>query len=174
MTSHLRRIAVPGFLIATAIAVAACSGAPAPTPTQTNGSSVDSETAKQQMIDAVDDVTGRLGGAWDPQTGPDYPEDCVLPDGSQGAHWAYLVRRESGGDPVADSTMLVAHWEAQGKSIDRWGSEDRPVVVGRGGDVSSVSLQVAGARYSVQAVSLCFPGDADEIAERIADEAAVG
>ncbi len=48
-------------------------------------------------------------------------------------------------------------------TIDHWGTSDRPTIVGRGGGrTDSVRLTVADGQYAVQAVSLCFPGDADD------------
>ncbi|ROQ06920.1 hypothetical protein EDF42_2092 [Curtobacterium sp. PhB172] len=126
--------------------------------------SVNPETAKQQMIDAVDEVTGRLGGEWKPRTGPDYAERCQLPDGEDGAHWVYLTGRADGGDPQNDAAETADRWEAQGMTIERWGKGDRPAIVGRGGgSVESISLYAYPGNYTVQALSLCFPGDADEL-----------
>lgn len=139
-------------------------GAPGPTRPGRTEPPVDADTAKQQMIDAVQDATDRLGGTWTPATGPDYAEQCSTPDGDEGAHWRYLVRRDSLGDPRVDADELADRWRDRGMRVARRGTEDRPTVVGSGGgSVSSASLYVSDAGYSVQAVSLCFPGDADEL-----------
>lgn len=125
---------------------------------------MDAETAKQQMIEAVDDATERLGGKWKARTGPDYAEDCVLADGEAGAQWRYLTGSTTTGEPDADATAMAAHWEAQGMQVVRRDSSDGPAVFADGGrNVSSISVYAYAGNYTVQAVSLCFPGDADEL-----------
>ncbi len=172
MTTAPRALAVltaaVGVLLATSCAT---TGTAATDPDHTSaddraaGSTpVDPETAKQRMIAAVDDTTRRLGGTWSTETGPDYPESCVLPDGTPGAHWAYLVRRDSSGDPVHDTAVLTALWEQQGMHIDRWGTDESPEIVGRDGpDTATLGLTAWPGRYSVEATSICFPGDPDQL-----------
>jgi hypothetical protein len=146
------------------LALVGCTAhAPAPDPTTTRAPTVNRDVAQQQMVDDVEAVTGRLGGTWQPRTGPDYLEDCRLPDGDQGAKWRYLVTRSSTGDIVGDVAATEARWQRQGMTIDHWGTADRPTIVGRGGGrTDSIRLTVADGQYAVQALSLCFPGDADE------------
>ncbi|WP_146234081.1 hypothetical protein [Curtobacterium sp. MCPF17_046] len=125
---------------------------------------VDSVTAQRQMVDAVDDVTSHLGGTWKPRTGPDYAESCRLSGGEDGAQWVYLTGRTAGGDPERDAAGAADRWKAQGLNVERWGDAARPAVVGRGGEaVDSISLYAYPGNYTVQAVSVCFPGDADEL-----------
>ncbi|PZE59270.1 hypothetical protein DEJ24_08320 [Curtobacterium sp. MCPF17_001] len=73
---------------------------------------------QQQMVDDVEAVTGRLGGSWQPRTGPDYLEDCRLPGGDQGAKWRYLVTRAGTGDAAGDVAATEARWQHQGMTID--------------------------------------------------------
>jgi hypothetical protein len=125
---------------------------------------VDAETAKQQMIDAVDDVTGRLGDDWKARTGPDYAEDCALPDGAPGAQWRYLVGSSRTGTPEEDAQNVTDHWKASGLTTERRNSSDGPAVFAGGGDqFASISLYAYSGNYTVQAVSSCFPGDADDL-----------
>lgn len=128
---------------------------------------IDADTAKQQMIDAIDDVTKHLGGVWKPRTGPDAPEHCELPDGTQGAHWVYLTGRTSRGgsqDPESDAKATLARWKSQGMKVERWTDPDGPAIVGRGGgSIDSINLYAFPGNYTVEAISLCFPGDADEL-----------
>ncbi|WIE74667.1 hypothetical protein [Curtobacterium sp. MCSS17_007] len=132
---------------------------------------MDAETAKQQMIDAVDDATRLLGGHWEARTGPDYPEDCVLSDGEQGAQWRYLTGSTLAGNPSEDGARIADHWRGQGLQVVVRGSSDGPAVFGSGGgQIASISAYVYPGNYTVQAVSLCFPGDADRIVEQQADE----
>jgi hypothetical protein len=135
-----------------------------PDPSTRTASPVDADSAEEQVIAAVQDVTDSLGGEWETATGPDYAERCTLPDGDEGASWRYLVRRASSGEPRADADTVADLWRDRGMSVERRGTEDRPTVVGSGGgSVSAVGLYVSDVGYSVQAVSLCFPGDADEL-----------
>ncbi|MBY0175988.1 hypothetical protein [Curtobacterium herbarum] len=125
---------------------------------------IDADAAKQQMVGAVDDVTGRLGDAWKARTGPDYAEDCALPDGASGAQWVYLVGSSRTGTPEADAQDAIDRWKASGLRPGRWGSGGRPAVLAAGGDqIASISLYAYSGNYTVQAVSLCFPGDPDEL-----------
>jgi hypothetical protein len=165
MHEHLRR--TTGLLLAVgviSVMMSGCAQQRAEQPRPERTSSVDADVAKQQMIDAVADATGRLGGDWEKRTGPDYAEECQLPDGSQGAKWRYLVTRAMTGDIAADVASTEAHWKEQGMLIDHWGTADRPTIVGRGGEeTDSIRLTVADGQYAVQSVSLCFPGDADDL-----------
>ena len=125
---------------------------------------IDADAAKQQMVDAVDDVTGRLGEAWKARTGPDYAECCALPDGASGAQWVYLVGSSRTGTPEADAQDAINRWKASGLRTGRWGSDGRPAVFAAGGDqIASISLYAYSGNYTVQALSRCFPGDPDEL-----------
>jgi len=133
---------------------------------------VDADTAKQQMVAAVDDATGLLGGDWQARTGPDYAEDCTLPSGEQGAQWRYLTGSTRTGDPAADGARVAEYWRGQGMDVVVRGSADEPAVFASGGgEISSISVYTPSGNTTVQALSLCFPGDADRMAERDADDA---
>jgi hypothetical protein len=123
-----------------------------------------SETAKRQMVEAVDDATERLGGEWRARTGPDYAEGCVLENGERGAHWRYLTGSTLAGRPDADAARMTEYWEGQGMRVTQRGSSDGPAIFGDGaGKVTSISVYAYSGNYTVQAVSLCFPGDPDEL-----------
>lgn len=125
---------------------------------------IDADAAKQQMVVAVDDLTGRLGGDWDQGTGPDYADACALPGGQPGAQWVDVRTRPFVGNVTEDLPVVEAHWKRQGMTIDRWGSTAHPTLVGRGGAATdSISLSVADDQYGVQALSRCFPGDPDDL-----------
>lgn len=125
---------------------------------------VSADATKRQMVEAVNDATERLDGKWKARTGPDYAEDCALADGEAGAQWRYLTGSTTTGEPDADATAMAAHWEAQGMQVVRRDSSDGPAVFADGGrNVSSISVYAYAGNYTVQAVSLCFPGDADEL-----------
>lgn len=125
---------------------------------------MDAATAKRQMVEAVDDATERLGGGWRARTGPDYAEGCVLEDGERGAHWRYLTGSTLVGRPDADAARITEHWEGQGMRVTRRDSSDGPAIFGDGaGQVISISVYAYSGNYTVQAVSLCFPGDPDEL-----------
>ncbi|MCJ1713409.1 hypothetical protein [Curtobacterium sp. VKM Ac-2922] len=148
------------MVLAAVPVLAGCSA----NPPEHRGPAVTAETAKQKMIDAVDTVTGRLGGTWTPRTGPDYAESCELETGDEGANWVYLTGRADGGDPEPDAAATRHLWKSQGMTVERWADPDGPAIVGRGGDsVDSISLYAFPGNYTVQAVSLCFRGDADRL-----------
>lgn len=116
------------------------------------------------MVAAVDDVTERLGDDWEARTGPDAPEGCTLPGGEPGAHLRYLTGSARTGSPETDAARMVQHWEAQGMGIvERDSSDGRAVLRSGGGKISSISVYAYSGNYTVQAVSLCFPGDADRM-----------
>lgn len=171
---HVKRRGVVSVLMA-AVVIGLLAGCVRSTPdigtTRGTDHTVDAQTAKQQMIDVVDDTVQRLGGEWKPRTGPDYAEDCVLPDGEQGARWRYLTGSELAGDPTADGARMADHWRAQGMEVVVRDSEDGPAVFGSGGDdIAGISVYAYSGNYTVQALSRCFPGDADRIMEQLSDE----
>lgn len=162
----IRRRGAVGSLtvVVLSLLAAGCTQSQAESPEPERTSSVDSETALNQMIAAVDDATKRLGGEWHKETGPRYAEDCELPDGGQGAQWRYLVTRPSVGDVAKDVAGMEERWKQQAMTIDHWGTEEEPTIVGRGGDrTKSISLSVAKNLYGVEAISVCFTGDADDL-----------
>ncbi|MGU3410031.1 hypothetical protein ACLBWP_07995 [Microbacterium sp. M1A1_1b] len=146
-------------LVAIATVLTGCAGH-----SQERTPSMDPETAKQKMIATVSAVTERLGGVWTTRSGPDYAQKCQLPDGESGAHWVNLVANAEGGDPDPDAAATTELWKSQGMTVERWADPDGPAIVGRGGDsVDSISLYAFPGSYTVQAVSLCFRGDADRL-----------
>lgn len=157
---------VVGSTVTLLTVTALLAGCTAPQP-EDRKPSVDPETAKQQMIDAVDAVTGRLGGEWKVRTGPDAPEACLLQDGSEGAHWVYLTGRLKGSapeDPEPDAAAIRELWTTWGMTVERWAAPDGPAIAARGGStIASSSLYAFPDNYTVQAVSLCFPGDAGRL-----------
>jgi len=174
-TPRSMRRGAAGLLVAAALAglLSSCVfRATDPSTTRRTEPTVDADTAKQQMIDAVDDATGRLGGDWQPRTGPDYAEDCVLGDGEKGAQWRYLTGSTLAGNPADDGARMAEYWRGLGMDVVVRGTADEPAVFASGGGkIASMSVYAYSGNYTVQAVSLCFPGDADRIAERNADEA---
>ncbi|ROQ06919.1 hypothetical protein EDF42_2091 [Curtobacterium sp. PhB172] len=59
---------------------------------------------------------------------------------------------------------MVQHWEAPGTGIvQRDSSDGRAVLRSGGGNVLSISVYAYSGNSTVQAVSLCFPGDADRL-----------
>lgn len=163
ITARRWTAATIGVLVVGAL-VGCATPAPTPTPSETATPVLDADTAQRQMVDAVDQVTTALGGAWQHETGPDYAEDCRLSNGEPGAQWRFLVTRGSIGDVPADVAAVTARWKGEGMSPDRWGMRHEPTITGRGGGTTrSISLSVAPDLYGVEAVSLCFPGDADAL-----------
>jgi hypothetical protein len=161
ITAHRRTAATIGILV---VGMLGGCASPAPTPTETAAPVLDADTAQRQMVEAVDAVTTRLGGDWRQRSGPDYAEDCTGSDGRAMARWTSFVTRK-GNDGVADEMPTIERgWREQGMTVERWGTASEPTVVGRdGGRLASISLSVAPDLTVVQSVSLCFPGDADEL-----------
>jgi hypothetical protein len=151
-------------VVAIGLLVVACTQHPAVPNTSPATPVLGPGTAKQQMVDTVDDLTGRLGGDWRQGTGPDYADACALPGGRQGAQWVDVRTRPSAGDVSSDLAEVEGLWKQQGMTIQRWGSTAHPTIVGRGGDATdSISLAVADQQYGIQALSRCFAGDPDEL-----------
>ncbi|MCJ1713410.1 hypothetical protein [Curtobacterium sp. VKM Ac-2922] len=150
-------------VIACGVSTAACAGRTAqPQPEGT--SPTNAASAKQKVIDTVSAVTERLGGVWTTRSGPGYTQICQLPNGESGAHWVNLVANAEGGDPEPDAAATTALWKSQGMTVERWADPDGPGIVGRRRDsVESISLYASPRNYTVQAVSLCFRGDADRL-----------
>lgn len=167
-----RKVARSGVIVPLTALLTGCASHAVDTDTdRPTDPAADAGTAKQQMIAAVDDVTGLLGGEWTARTGPDAAERCRLPDGERGAHWRYLTGSAIEGRPAGDGTALTDHWRARGMRVTARDTSTGPVVFGGGGgDIASSSFSAVSGNYTVQAVSLCFPGDADRIAEQQADE----
>lgn len=75
------------------------------------------------------------------------------------------------GDPSEDGAWIAEHWRGQGLQVIVRDSSDGPAVFGSGGEqIASISAYAYPGNSMVQAVSLCFPGDADRIVEQQADE----
>ncbi|GAA3329853.1 hypothetical protein HP467_08105 [Curtobacterium albidum] len=166
-----RSVLVATVVVLSGLLAGCTLGAPDTSTTRRTEPTVDVDSAKQRMIEAVDDATARLGGVWKPRTGPDYAEDCVLPDGEQGARWRYLTGSELAGDPTADGARMADHWRAQGMEVVVRDSEDGLAVFGSGGDdIAGISVYAYSGNSTVQALSRCFPGDADRIMEQLSDE----
>ncbi|MCS5487435.1 hypothetical protein NY588_09885 [Curtobacterium flaccumfaciens pv. beticola] len=166
-----RSVLVATVVVLSGLLAGCAFGAPDTSTTRRTEPTVDADSAEQRMIEAVDDATARLGGVWKPRTGPDYAEDCVLPDGEQGARWRYLTGSELAGDPTADGARMADHWRAQGMEVVVRDSEDGPAVFGSGGDdIAGISVYAYSGNSTVQALSRCFPGDADRIMEQLSDE----
>ncbi len=133
--------------------------------------SVDADTAKRTMIDIVDQTTAALGGEWETRTSPDYVESCQLSGDEEGARWVYRVARSGSGDNDADAAAASHIWTSAGMTVDRLADTKGPALVARGGDrVETIRLFAFPDNSSIQALSMCFAGDADEIEERQAEE----
>ncbi|WP_027466450.1 hypothetical protein [Curtobacterium sp. UNCCL17] len=160
--SRSRWVASTLMVVTVATALAGCARQP-----EDSKPVVDPDVAKRQMIDAIDVVTGRLGGEWKARTGPDYAESCSLSGGEKGAHWVYLTGRTSrvgSEDPEPDAKKVLDRWKSQGMEVERWADPDGPAIVGRGGgSIDSINLYAFPGNYTVEAISLCFPGDADSL-----------
>lgn len=167
-----RALAATAALLAVVVVTAGCAGQQddATRPTERT-SSVDADTAKRNMIDIVDQTTAALGGEWETRTSPDYVESCQLSSDEEGARWVYRVARAESADVEADAAAASDVWRSAGLTVDRLADSKGPAVVARGGDrVEMIRFFAFPGNYSIQALSMCFAGDADEIEEQQADE----
>ena len=158
-------------LLALVVASAGCAAQQrdVPRPTERT-SSVDADTAKRTMIDIVDQTIAALGGEWETRTSPDYVESCQLSSDEDGARWVYRVARAESGDAEADAAAATDVWRSAGMTVHRLADTKGPAIVARGGDrVETIRFFVFPGNYSIQALSTCFAGDADEIEEQQAD-----
>lgn len=131
---------------------------------------MDADTAKRTMIDIVDQTIAALGGEWETRTSPDYVESCQLSSDEDGARWVYRVARAESGDAEADAAAATDVWRSAGMTVHRLADTKGPAMVARGGDrVETIRFFVFPGNYSIQALSTCFAGDADEIEEQQAD-----
>lgn len=165
-------MATTAVLLALVVATAGCAGQQrgAPRPTERT-SSMDADTAKRTMIDIVDQTTAALGGEWETRTSPDYVESCQLSSDEEGARWVYRAARSESGDAEADAAAASDIWRSAGMTVDRLADTKGPAMVARGGDrVETIRFFAFPDNYSIQALSTCFAGNADEIEEQQADE----
>lgn len=169
---HVRRIMTATVvLLLSAVSTAGCAGQQRDaTPSTERTTSVDADSAQRTMIDIVDQTTAALGGEWETRTSPDYVESCQLSSDEEGARWVYRVARAASADVEADAAAASDVWRSAGLTVDRLADSKGPAVVARGGDrVEMIRFFAFTGNYSIQALSMCFAGDADEIEEQQAD-----
>jgi len=174
LVSVLRLILLGAVLLTVSCTTAGCAVRhDADAPTAEEGDPLPgADAAQRRMIAVVDETTATLGGTWTVTQGADHIDSCTLPGGGAGASWVYLVKRSDGDtDPEGDASTVARAWRSAGMSVQTVTDPDGPVVVARdGGSVALVDLYAFPGRYSVEAVSLCFPGDPDQIEEQQVDE----
>ncbi|MET3636819.1 hypothetical protein [Curtobacterium oceanosedimentum] len=158
------------MLLLSAVTTVGCAGQRGAAPSTERTTPVDADTAQRTMIDVVDQATAALGGEWETRTSPDYVESCQLSSNGEGARWVYRVARSESGDAEADAVAASGIWRSDGMRVDRLVDAKGPAMVARGGDrVDTIRFFAFPGNDSIQALSLCIAGDADEIEEQQAD-----
>lgn len=123
--------------------------------------------AKQSIVDLVEESTAAVGGEWTLYRGP-AAEVCEQPDGSEGAHFVYILERNGadGPAPAADIRTVEELWKSKGITTERFQSgSSTPLtgVNGVGGPVTSVGFDAYPQGYTITGVSECSDGDVREL-----------
>ena len=111
---------------------------------------------------------GRSGVDWDAAQSQEYPQECVLPDGSAGA--LYNIVRTGAGvrDPEAVTKSVGKRWAEDGLTVEystdkMTSGADRFLVNGSGGDVERIQFGAATTKSSMGGVSKCGTGNAADL-----------
>lgn len=126
----------------------------------------DVDDARGAVVAFVDESSSALGGDWRVSSGPAV-ESCDRDGGGAGAAYGYLVAIDQpGGDPEQDIASLERLWTERGLTTERYqsgGSDPVPGIRGSGRSVATVDFLADPRRYSIDSLSSCVDGDADEM-----------
>ncbi len=82
----------------------------------------------------------------------------------------YRVARSGSDDAEAAAAAASDAWRSAGLTVERAVDSKGPVMIARDGDrVEMIRFFAFPGNNSIQALSICFAGDADEIEEQQAD-----
>ncbi|WIE75184.1 hypothetical protein [Curtobacterium sp. MCSS17_007] len=145
---------------AAALALMGCSG----------GSSLENEQtpdkAKDAVVVMVDDTASAVDGTWSVASGPAV-QACKRDGGGHGAAYFYTKMREPrAGDPSDDVAIVERLWKDKGLTTERYesgGADPTLGVRGTGGPTTSIDFLADERGYSLDAVSVCTAGDAEEL-----------
>lgn len=124
------------------------------------------DQAKDTVVTIVDDTAGAVGGTWSVASGPAV-QGCMRDNGARGA--AYLLtemREQRAGDPADDVATVERLWKDKGLSTERHesgGTDPTQGVRGTGGPATSIDFLADERGYSLDAVSVCTAGNAEEL-----------
>lgn len=148
------------LIAAAALSLTGCNG----------GTTVENEQTPDQAKDAVvaivDDTTSAVGGSWSVASGPAV-QGCNRDSGGRGAAYFYTKMREQReGSPADDVASVERLWKEKGITTERYksgGTEPTLGVRGVGGPTKSIDFLADERGYSLDAVSACTAGDAEEL-----------
>lgn len=159
-------------MTATAAAVivsllASCAGVPSVATRQATAAPT-AEHQRRLAAASVEESMRRSGVDWDAAQSQEYPQECVLPDGSAGA--LYNIVRTGAGvrDPEAVTKSVGKRWAEDGLTVEYSTDEmtsgaDRFLVNGSGGDVERIQFGAATTKSSMGGVSKCGTGNAGDL-----------
>lgn len=143
---------------AAALALMGCSG----------GSPLEQtpDQAKDAVVTIVDHTASAVGGTWSVASGPAV-ESCTRDNGARGAaSFLTEMREQHAGDPADDVASVERLWKETGITTERYesgGADPTLGVRGTGGPTTSIDFLADERGYSLDAVSVCTAGDAEEL-----------
>lgn len=145
---------------AAALALMGCSGGPSLENEQPP------DQAKDAVVTIVDDTAGAVGGTWSVASGPAV-QSCSRDNGARGvASFLTEMRNQRAGDPADDVATVERLWKDKGLTTERHesgGADPTLGVRGTGGPTTSIDFLADERGYSLDAVSVCTAGDAEEL-----------
>ncbi len=145
---------------AAALALMGCSGGPSSENEQPP------DRAKDAVVTIVDDTAGAVGGTWSVASGPAV-QGCMRDNGARGAaYFLTEMRDQRAGDPAADVATVERLWKDKGLVTERsesGGTDPTLGVRGTGGPATSIDFLADERGYSLDAVSVCTAGNAEEL-----------
>ncbi|MFJ4075377.1 hypothetical protein [Curtobacterium sp. NPDC089991] len=122
--------------------------------------------AKEAVVAIVDDTANAVGGAWSVASGPAV-QGCNRDSGGRGAaYFTTKMREQRSGDPAEDVANVERLWKEKGIETERYksgGAEPTLGLRGVGGPMKSIDFLADERGYSLDAVSSCTAGDAEEL-----------
>ncbi|MFS0729536.1 hypothetical protein ABC270_05565 [Curtobacterium sp. 1P10AnD] len=162
-----RRPSALGAVLLAAFVLAGCA-AGNPTKEDTVEPVPTAEHQRRLAAAYVEETMGRSGVDWDAAQSQEYPQECVLPDGSAGA--LYNIVRTGAGvrDPEAVTKSVGKRWAEDGLTVEystdkMTSGADRFLVNGSGGDVERIQFGAATTKSSMGGVSKCGTGNAADL-----------
>ena len=155
-----RITATAALIAAAALSLTGCNGGTTLEDEQTP------DQAKDAVVTVVDDTASAIGGTWSVASGPAV-EGCRRDNGARGAAYFLTEMREQRvGDPAADVATVERLWKEKGITTERYqsgGADPTLGVRGTGGPTKSIDFLADERGYSLDAVSVCTAGDAEEL-----------
>ncbi|MGU3409398.1 hypothetical protein ACLBWP_04770 [Microbacterium sp. M1A1_1b] len=158
--SAVRSSAAIAIVATASLALTACNAGPAAKNGQTPNQARVAVTA---IVDATADV---VGGKWSVVSGPAV-QGCNRDSGGRGAaYFSTKMREQRDGDPAEDVANVERLWKGKGLTTERYksgGTDPTLGLRGAGGPTTSIDFLADERGYSLDAVSTCIAGDAEEL-----------